>query len=263
MIETLELTKRFRRLTAVEGVSFTARDGEILGILGPNGAGKTTLLRMLATLLRPSAGTAQVDGFDVRRRAGEVRRRVGLLVETGGLYSRLTPREHLLFYGRLQRVDGAALEERVQQIVDLLEMEVFADRRADGFSAGMQRRVLLALALLHDPPNLVLDEPTASLDVMSTRTVRTLLRDLRDEGRCILLSTHLMDEAQRLCDRVVVLHQGQVRAVGTPAELRERTGADDLEEAFVRLVGERTLRESLWHPPERRRWWQFWRRTDA
>jgi len=232
-------------------------------VLGPNGAGKTTLLRMLVSLLQPTAGVALVDGMDVRRHAAQVRRRVGFLVEAGGLYSRFTPREHLLFYGRLQGMDGAMLEKRVQEVLSLMEMSDFADRRAEGFSAGMRRRVLLAQAILHDPPNLVLDEPTAALDVMSTRTVRALIRRFRQEGRCILVSTHLMDEAERLCDRVVILHQGRVRAVGTPQELKAQTGTDDLEEAFVRLVGERDLRAALWRPQERRRWWQFWRRRDA
>ncbi|MBN1179917.1 MAG: ATP-binding cassette domain-containing protein [Anaerolineae bacterium] len=263
MIEVQGLTKRFKHVTAVTDVSFTARDGEIMGILGPNGAGKTTLLRMLTTLLPPTAGTAQIDGLNVSRQAAQARRHIGLLVESGGLYSRFTPREHLLFYGRLQGLNGSAIEARVQKVIDMLEMSTFADRRADSFSAGMQRRVLLAQALLHDPPNLVLDEPTASLDVMSTRTVRALIAAMRDQGRCVLLSTHLMDEVERLCDRVVVLHQGQVRAVATPQELQTRTGADSLEEAFVRLVGEDSLRDALWRPPERRRWWQVSRRKDA
>ncbi len=263
MIEARGLTKRFKRITAVDDVSFTAHDGEIVGILGPNGAGKTTLLRTLTALLQPTAGTAYVDGIDVDRQAAQVRCRAGLLVETGGLYSRFTPREHLHFYGRLQGLEGDSLEGRVDHLVDLLEMDAFADRRAEGFSAGMRRRVLLAQTLIHDPPNLILDEPTASLDVMSTRTVRSLLRSLRAEGRCILLSTHLMDEAERLCDRIVVLHQGQVRAASTPADLKLRTDAKDLEEAFVRLVGEERLRETLWQPERRRRWWQFWRRDDV
>jgi len=263
VIEAQGLTKQFRKVTAVDGVSFTARDGEVLGILGPNGAGKTTLLRMLASMLQPTAGSARLDGVDVCRHGREVRRRLGFLVETGGLYDRFTPREHLFFYGRLQGLDGDGLATRVQELLDLLEMAEFADRRAEGFSAGMKRRVVLAEALLHDPPNLILDEPTSALDVMSTRTVRGLVHRLRQEGRCILLSTHLMSEAERLCDRVIVLHQGRVQAVGTPDELRAQTGADDLEEAFVRLVGERTLRESLWQPQARRRWWQIWRRRDG
>jgi sodium transport system ATP-binding protein len=262
VIEARGLTKRFRRIVAVEGVSFTARDGEVLGILGPNGAGKTTLLRMLATMLQPTAGYAWVDGLDVRRQAAGVRHRVGLLVETGGLYDRFSPREHLFFYGRLHGLDGAPLEARVREMLDLLEMSAFADRRTEGFSAGMRRRVILAQALLHDPPNLILDEPTAGLDVMSTRTVRALIHRLCGEGRCVLLSTHLMAEAGRLCDRVVILHQGRVQAVGTPQELQAQTGAGDLEEAFVRLVGERSLRETLWQPQERRRWWRFGRRRD-
>ncbi len=248
MIEARGLTKRFRHIIAVNRVSFTAHDGEVLGILGPNGAGKTTLLRLLTTMLRPTSGTASVDDLDVRHHADQVRRRVGLLVEGGGLYARLTPREHLRFYGRLQGMDGNALEARVQKVLHLLEMSEWADRRAEGFSAGMQRRVILAQALLHDPPNLILDEPTATLDVISTRTVRGLIDNLRRQGHCILLSTHMMSEAERLCDRAVILYHGQVQACGTLDELKAQSGAADLEEAFVRLVGEHRLREMLWQP---------------
>jgi len=263
VIEARGLSKSFGKIKAVDDVSFTAHDGEVLGVLGPNGAGKTTVLRMLAALLRPNKGTALTDGLDVRHQPDQARRRVGFLVERGGLYSRFSPREHLLFYGQLQRMAGALLEKRVQRVLELLDMTSFADRRTEGFSAGMQRRVLLAQALIHDPPNLVLDEPTASFDVMSTRTVRDIIRHMREEGRCIIVSTHLMDEAERLCDRVIIIHQGQVRAHGKPEDLAAQTGADDLEEAFVRLVGEQALREALWKPKDHRRWWQFWRRGGA
>jgi sodium transport system ATP-binding protein len=262
VIETREISKRFKKLVAVNAVSFTCNDGEVLGLLGPNGAGKTTLLRLLATVLEPSGGTALVDGLDVRKDSGQVRARIGLLVETAGLYDRLSPREHFRFYGQLHGLDGPRLERRIDALLEMLEMSDFADRRTQGFSAGMHRRVILGEALIHDPPNVIFDEPTAGLDVMSTRNVRSLITRFRDEGRCILISTHLMDEAQRLCDRVAIIHKGHLQAVDTPAALIAQTGAGDLEEAFVRIVGEDQLRADLWEQKRKRRWYQFWRRRE-
>jgi sodium transport system ATP-binding protein len=260
VIQTQGLTKRFKKLVAVNDVSFTCRDGEIFGLLGPNGAGKTTLLRLLATVLEPTAGTALVDGLDVRRESAQVRARIGLLVETAGLYARFTPREHLQYYGHLHGIDGPRLEERIDAVVDMLEMADFADRRTEGFSVGMHRRVILGEALIHDPPNVILDEPTAGLDVMSTRNVRDLIARFRDEGRCVLISTHLMGEAQRLCDRVAIIHKGCLQAIDTPQALIAQTGVGDLEEAFVCIVGEDRLRADLWEQKRRRRWYQFWKR---
>jgi len=245
---------------AVDSVSFTCHDGEVFGLLGPNGAGKTTLLRLLATVLEPSAGTALVDGLDVCEESARVRARIGLLVETAGLYARFTPHEHLRFYGHLHGLDGPQLEQRVNAVLEMLEMADFADRRSEGFSAGMRRRVILGQALIHDPPNVIFDEPTAGLDVMSTRNVRDIVARFREEGRCILISTHLMGEAQRLCDRVAIIHRGRLQAVGTPAALIAQTGAGDLEGAFVRIVGEERLRADLWEQKHKRRWYQFWRR---
>jgi len=260
VIKAQGLTKRFRKLVAVDSVSFTCHDGEVFGLLGPNGAGKTTLLRLLATVLEPSAGTALVDGLDVCKESARVRARIGLLVETAGLYARFTPREHLCFYGRLHGLDGPQLEQRVDAVLEMLEMSNFADRRSEGFSLGMRRRVILGQALIHEPSNVIFDEPTAGLDVMSTRSVRDLVTRFREEGRCVLISTHLMDEAQRLCDRVAIIHKGRLRAVGTPAALIAQAGVADLEEAFVRIVGEDRLRADLWEQKRERRWYQFWRR---
>jgi sodium transport system ATP-binding protein len=260
VIETQELTKRFGKIVAVDGVSFTCRDGEVFGLLGPNGAGKTTLLRLVASVLEPTAGAALVDGLNARKESAQVRARVGLLVESAGLYDRFTPREHLRFYGRLQGIDGAQLEQRVNAVLEMLEMADFADRRAEGFSAGMCRRVVLGQALVHDPPNVILDEPTAGLDVMSTRNVRALVARFRQEGRCVLISTHLMDEAQRLCDRVAIVHKGRLQTLGSPAELVAQTGTLSLEEAFVCIVGEEQLRADLWERERAHRWYQFWHR---
>jgi len=260
VIKVQELTKRFKKLTAVDNVSFTCHDGEVFGLLGPNGAGKTTLLRLLATVLEPTAGTALVDGWDAHKENVQVRARIGLLVETAGLYARFTPREHLRYYGHLHGLDGSELELRIDAVIEMLEMADFAERRAEGFSVGMHRRVILGEALIHDPPNIILDEPTAGLDVMSIRNVRDLIARFRDEGRCVLISTHLMSEAQRLCDRVAIIHKGHLQAVDTPAALIAQTGAGDLEEAFVRIVGEERLRADLWEQKRKYRWYEFWRR---
>jgi sodium transport system ATP-binding protein len=260
VIQIQGLAKHFRNLVAVDDVSFTCHDGQVFGLLGPNGAGKTTLLRLLSTVLEPTAGTALVDGRDVRRESAQVRARIGLLVETTGLYARFTPREHLRYYGHLHGLNGSRLERRIDAVLEMLEMIDFADRRSEGFSVGMHRRVILGQALIHDPPNVILDEPTAGLDVMSTRNVRDLIVRFRDEGRCVLISTHMMSEAQRLCDRVAIIHQGRLQAVDTPASIIAQAGVDDLEEAFVHLVGEERLRADLWKQAHKRRWYQFWRR---
>jgi sodium transport system ATP-binding protein len=237
MIEARNLHKRFGRVTAVEDVSFTAEDGVITGLLGPNGAGKTTTMRMLYTLVRPDRGTALVDGVDVVRRPEEARRGLGVLPDARGLYPRLTAREHARYFGELHGLSGAALERRVDELVELLDMRDIADRRAEGFSQGERVKVALARALVHGPRNVLLDEPTNGLDVMSTRAVRTLLRRLRDEGRCVVFSSHVMQEVAALCDRIVVVAHGRVVADGTPDALRERTGKDSLEEAFVATIG--------------------------
>ena len=237
MIDARKLHKRFGKVTAVEEVSFRAEDGVVTGLLGPNGAGKTTTLRMLYTLVRPDAGSASVDGHDVVTHPLEVRKRLGALPDARGLYPRLTPREHARYFGRLHGLTGAALEARVEQLVSLLEMADIADRRAEGFSQGERMKVALLRALVHDPQNVLLDEPTNGLDVMSTRAVRTLIQRLKAQGRCVVFSSHVMQEVAALCDRIVVVAHGRVVAEGTPDELRARTGKESLEEAFVSVIG--------------------------
>jgi sodium transport system ATP-binding protein len=237
MIEARNLHKRFGKVTAVEDVSFTARDGVITGLLGPNGAGKTTTMRMLYTLVRPDGGTALVDGVDVVQRPEDARRALGVLPDARGLYPRLTAREHARYYGELHGLSGAALDRRVDELLELLEMRDIADRRTEGFSQGERVKVALARALVHGPRNVLLDEPTNGLDVMSTRAVRTLLRRLKAEGRCVVFSSHVMQEVAALCDRIVVVAHGRVVADGTPEDLRARTGKDSLEEAFVATIG--------------------------
>ncbi|WNG21273.1 ATP-binding cassette domain-containing protein [Cystobacter fuscus] len=237
MIDVTNLHKRFGAVTAVEDVSFRAEDGVVTGLLGPNGAGKTTTLRMLYSLIRPDRGSVKVDGLDVAERPLDVRRALGVLPDARGLYPRLTAREHVRYAGELHGLSGAALDSRIAELVELLDMKDIADRRTEGFSQGERMKVALARALVHGPRNVLLDEPTNGLDVMSTRAVRTLIRRLREQGHCIVFSSHVMQEVAALCDRIVVVARGRVVADGTPDELRARTGKENLEEAFVAVIG--------------------------
>jgi len=228
---------RRREVRAVNGVSFTAADGEITGLLGPNGAGKTTLLRVLATLMVPDSGSATVDGHDVVRDRYALRRRIGVLSDARGLYPRLTARENIRYYGALQGLGGDALEARVDELIRALSIAAVADRRVQGFSQGERMKVAIARALVHDPQTILLDEPTNGLDIMSIRALRDLLRELRAQGKCLLFSSHVMQEVAALCQRIVILGGGQVVATGTPADLLAQAGERSLEEAFVRLLG--------------------------
>lgn len=245
MIEVQGLSKSFvsgwgrkrREVAAVREVGFTARDGRITGLLGPNGAGKTTTLRMVAGLIPPDAGRAVVDGIDVAAPGGRALARMGVLSDARGLYPRLTARENILYYARLQGMTDDHAHQRCEALAAMLEMVPLLDRRTEGFSQGERMKTALARALVHDPPNIVLDEPTNGLDVLSTRALREALRRLRDEqGKCIVFSTHIMQEVQRLCDEVVVVAQGRTVAHGSVAALCERTGHEDFEEAFVALA---------------------------
>ncbi len=243
MIKAHHLHKRFKKFDAVKDLSFEARQGEVFGLLGPNGAGKTTTLRMLATVLQPTSGTATVDGYDVRRHQDAVRSRVGILIESAGLYAHSTTREHLRYIGNLHGLGGPSLEKRIGDLIELLDMGDFAERRARGFSRGMVRKTVLGMALIHDPPNVILDEPTQGLDVVSTRTVRRVIERFKTEGRCVILSTHHMDEVERLCDRVAIVHRGEILQEGTPQALIDQHQVDDLESAFVEIVGAQALLE--------------------
>jgi sodium transport system ATP-binding protein len=228
---------RRREIRAVDGATFVADDGAITGLLGPNGAGKTTVLRMLATLIPPDSGVASIDGLDVVRERARVRERIGVLSDARGLYARLTARENVRYYGRLHGLGGAALEARVDALLGQLGLAALADRRTQGFSQGEKMKVAIARALVHDPATIMLDEPTSGLDVMSIRGLREQLRSLRTAGKCILISTHVMQEVALLCDRIVILGHGRVQAAGTGAELLARTGEPSLEDAFVSLLG--------------------------
>jgi len=237
MITATGLHKRFGDVVAVEDVTFTAEDGKITGLLGPNGAGKTSSMRMLYGLVAPNKGTAVIDGHDVREDPQAVRRVIGVLPDAPGIYPRLTARENIRYFGRLHGMKGPSLEQRINDLIDLLDMGAVADRRTAGFSQGERMKVAIARAIVHDPRNVMLDEPTNGLDVMSTRAMRHLINQLREEGRCVLFSSHVMQEVSALCDSIVVIAGGRVVAQGSPDELRAQAGTESLEDAFVSIVG--------------------------
>jgi len=237
MIRVQDLHKRFGEVKAVNGVSFTAEDGAVTGLLGPNGAGKTTTLRMLYALMRPDQGAIDVDGIDAIVEPQRAQTQLGVLPDVSGLYPRLTAREHIEYYGRLQGMSGPALRARMEELIQTLDMGSIADRATRGFSHGERTKVALARALVHNPRNILLDEPTNGLDVMSTRAVRDIIRRLRADGRCVVFSSHVMQEVSALCDSIIVIAHGRIVASGTPDELRRQTQQDNLEDAFVALTG--------------------------
>ncbi len=237
MIEVNDIHKSFGSVHALKGVSFTAPDARITGLLGPNGAGKSTTLRVLYTLMVPDRGSATVDGHDVVSEALEVRGRMGVLPHNAGLYPRLTAQENIEFFGRMNGLRGELLRRNTNRVIDMLEIGGFAKRRAKGFSQGQRIKVALARAMVHEPRNILLDEPTNGLDVMATRALRALIRRLRDEGKCVLFSSHVMQEVAALCDEIVIIGKGRVVAAGTPDQIRADAGKDNLEDAFVKAIG--------------------------
>lgn len=236
MIRVDGLRKSFGEVKAVRGVSFGADDGRITGLLGPNGAGKSTTLRVLYTVLRPDEGSASIDGADVVDNALEARSRIGTLPHGSGLYPHLTARENIRYYAKLYRVADELIEERVQNVIDDLDIADFADRRTKGFSQGQRTKVALGRALVHQPKNIILDEPSNGLDVMATRSLRELILKLRADGKCVLFSSHVMQEVAALCDEIVIIAAGQVAMHDSADGIREQTGCDDLEEAFVKAL---------------------------
>lgn len=237
MIEAAHLRKRFGSVTAVRDVSLRALDGRITGLLGPNGAGKSTTLRILYTVIAPEAGDALIDGVSAVKEPLEARRRMGVLPHNAGIYPHLSARENIAYYGALHGLSRRDRAARTDELIGLLEMQDFADRSSRGLSQGQRIKTALARALIHRPRNVLLDEPTNGLDVIAVRTLRRLLSRLRDEGHCVLFSSHVMQEVAALCDEVIVIAQGTVVASGTPEELRARTGQSGLEDAFVALIG--------------------------
>ena len=237
MIQVNGLYKSFGQVAALRGVTFSVPDGRITGLVGPNGAGKTTVLRILYAILRPDRGSASVDGYDTMASALQVQQRIGAMPDSHGLYPRLTARENIRYYGCLHNQSGEALERNIEALIKLLDMQDIADRRAEGFSQGQRVKTAIARALVHQPQNILLDEPAGGLDVLSTRAMRAFIRRLRDEGRCMLFSSHIMQEVSTLCDNIVVLARGQVVATGTPDELRQMSHQANLEDALVAVIG--------------------------
>ena len=241
MITAQHLHKAFKTKTgtvqAVDGVDFIAEDGRITGLLGPNGAGKTTTLRMLYTLMKPDCGQVLVDGIDAARDPAAVRRVLGVLPDARGVYKRLTARENIRYFGELHGLTKAEIDARTQVLSDQLDMGEILDRQTEGFSQGQRTKTAIARALVHDPRNVILDEPTNGLDVMTTRAMREFLFKLRDDGRCVIFSSHIMQEVAALCDRIVIIAKGRVVADGSADELRARFSTDNLEDAFVRAIG--------------------------
>jgi len=237
MIVVNNLHKSFGEVKAVRGVSFTARDGEITGLLGPNGAGKTTTLRMLYSLLPPDQGEIRIDGLDPATDAMEIKRTLGVVPDSRGLYNRLTARENIEYFGELHGMTRAQMSERIDQLTHTLGMEDFINRRTEGFSQGQRVKVAIARAMIHSPQTVLLDEPSNGLDVMATRALRNYILSLKRDGHSVVLSTHIMQEVAALCDRIIIIAKGEVAADGTAEELMQRSGASTLEDAFVKLIG--------------------------
>jgi len=237
MIVVRNLKKSFGDVKAVDGVSFEARDGEITGLLGPNGAGKTTTLRMLYSLLPPDEGEIRIDGMDPGRDAMAIKRTLGVIPDSRGLYSRLTARENISYFGELHGMDKRRISQRIEELTSTLDMGDFIDRRTEGFSQGQRVKVAIARAMVHEPQTVLMDEPSNGLDVMSTRALRHYIRSLKEAGQSVVLSTHIMQEVAALCDRIVIIAKGRVAADGSAEQLLEKSGCDTLEDAFVKLIG--------------------------
>ena len=237
MIEVKELKKSFGNVIALDGASFSAKDGKITALLGPNGAGKSTCLRILSTIIKPSSGEATVSGFDVLKDSFEVREQIGVLPHNSGIYSRLNATENIEYYGQLHGIQTDELKEKTENLLEQLQMKDFCLRPAEGYSQGQKIKVALARALIHDPLNILLDEPSSGLDIMATRALRDIINGLKDRGKCILFSSHIMQEVETLCEDIVIINKGVVKFNGTIDEFRNHSGSQDLEEAFLKITG--------------------------
>ncbi|MBN1948659.1 MAG: ATP-binding cassette domain-containing protein [Candidatus Cloacimonetes bacterium] len=249
MIEVEELSKIFPQkagsdLRAVDQLSFRAEKGEIVVLLGVNGAGKTTTLRMLSTVLQPSSGTARVEGFDIARESQQVRSRLGFLSGDTGLYARLTAREVITYFARLYDVQKKTIPERIKQLSELLDMSDFLDKKIDLLSTGMKQKVSIARSIIHDPPVMIFDEPTAGLDILTARNIVNFIHRCRDDGKCVLFSTHIMREAERIADRIVMIHQGRLLAEGTWDEFKQISDLHDLDDIFINFVNQTRVGEA-------------------
>jgi len=243
MIQVEGLTKIFHdkkrgKIVAVNNLQFNCQKGQVFGLLGPNGAGKTTTLRILATMILPTKGEIIVNGLDVVRHAAKVRRQIGFLSSETGLYDRFTPRETILFFGRINEMEDKIIEKRMAEIFQNLDMEDFQDVRVNKLSTGMKQKLSIARSIIHNPPVLILDEPTVGLDIITARTVIEYVKSFRDQGKCIIYSTHIMREAEKLCDRIAIIHQGNLITQGTLEELKKNSSFDDLEEIFFELINQ-------------------------
>jgi|TARA_B110000977_G_scaffold102826_1_gene134308 sodium transport system ATP-binding protein len=238
MIKVTSLTKSYGLVSAVNDVSFEAASGQVTALLGPNGAGKSTILRILSTIIDPDTGSATLGGFDVSTHTTDVRRQIGVLPHNTGIYDRLTAIENIRYFGNLQQVEPTLLNRRVDELVHLLDMGEFCNRRVSGFSQGQKMKVALARALVHDPQYILLDEPTNGLDVMATRALRKVIHNIKAAGKCILFSSHVMQEVGNLCDHLVILGHGRHKFSGTIKELEEKSGTEDLEDAFIMISSE-------------------------
>ena len=237
MIKVSNLHKSFGNVKAVNGISFEVRDGEITGLLGPNGAGKTTTLRMLYSLLPPDQGQILIDGLDPTRDAMSIKRTLGVVPDSRGLYTRMSARENVIYYGELHGMSNDAIKTRIDELVETLDMSDFIERRCEGFSQGQRVKVAIARAMIHSPQTVLLDEPSNGLDVMSTRALRRYILKLKNAGHSVVLSTHIMQEVAALCDRIIIIAKGRIAADGTADELLQKSGCDSLEDAFVKLIG--------------------------
>lgn len=250
MIHVRDLTKHYAdlkrgKLVALSGVSFDAMPGEVFGLLGPNGAGKTTTLRILSTLLRPSSGTATINGYDVLTQPSQVRHQIGFVSASTAVYDRMTAWEMVEYFGRLYGIDNGELNQRMEALFDRLQMNEFRDKLGNKMSTGMKQKVSIARSIIHDPPVVILDEATVGLDVLVARALLKTVAELREQGKCIIYSTHIMREAERLCDRVAIIHRGTVLAAGTIDQLRREHDEPDLEDLFFKLIQPETeARES-------------------
>ncbi|WP_076414171.1 ATP-binding cassette domain-containing protein [Shewanella sp. UCD-KL12] len=237
MIKVSNLSKHIGDVQALNDLSFEAKDGQITGLLGPNGAGKTTCLRTVFGLLQADKGIAEIDGIDVAKSPIAAKQQLGLFPDPFGLYERLTPREYISYFAELNGLSRKDAKAATANVLTQLHMDDIADRRCKGFSQGQRMKTALAQAIVHQPTNIILDEPTRGLDVMSTRVLRDLLKALKDQGHCVLFSSHVMQEVAALCDQVIVMAEGKVVAIGSPEELCQQTGKDSLEDAFIKLIG--------------------------